>query len=71
MSEELSAVLARFHREVVLPDIERVVHRAVESHVLPLREEMLANFDAVFKRLERLSQSMYPSTPPCTDSRQE
>jgi phage shock protein A len=50
MAEDLLRVLTRFHREVVLPDLERVV----EGRLAPLREEMLANFDAVFKRLDRL-----------------
>lgn len=50
VSEELLNVLTQFHREVVLPDIERIV----DAKITPLREEMLANFDAVFKRLDRL-----------------
>lgn len=49
VSDELYNVLMRFHREVVLPDIERTV----DSRLTPFREEMLANFDALLKRLER------------------
>jgi predicted nucleic acid-binding Zn-ribbon protein len=50
MSDDLLNVLTRFHREVVVPDIERIV----DAKITPLREEMLANFDAVFRRLDRL-----------------
>ncbi len=50
MAEDLLGVLTRFHREVVVPDLERVV----DARIAPLREEMLANFEAVFKRLDRL-----------------
>jgi phage shock protein A len=54
MAEDLLNVLTRFHREVVVPDMERIVERAIDAKVTPLREEMLANFDAVFERLDRL-----------------
>jgi hypothetical protein len=43
-------VLAQFHRQVILPDIERVVRAAVGE----LRLEMHGYFDAVYGRLERL-----------------
>ena len=52
MANELLEVLTRFHREVVIPDITRIVG----EQIAPLREEMLANFDAVFKRLERIAE---------------
>lgn len=48
--DELVPVLARFHREVVLPDLERVVG-ASESRI---QNEVNAGFDAQFHRLERL-----------------
>lgn len=50
MAEDLFGVLTRFHREVVVPDIERIV----DAKISLLREEMLANFDAVLVRLDRL-----------------
>lgn len=50
MADDLLSMLTRFHREVVVPDIERIV----DSRVAPLREEMLSNFDAVYKRFDRL-----------------
>jgi len=48
--DDLLKTLIRFHREIVVPDIERIV----DMKIAPLRNEMLANFDAVFKRLDRL-----------------
>jgi hypothetical protein len=48
--DDLVPVLARFHREVVLPDLERVA-AASEAR---LRDEVNAGFDAQFQRLDRL-----------------
>lgn len=50
MADELLSVLSRFHHEVVVPDIERVF----DARISPLRQEMLGNFDALLKRLDRL-----------------
>jgi len=47
-------VLTQFHREVVLPDIERIVYTKLDERFDSLRNEMLTNFDAVFQRLDRL-----------------
>ncbi len=58
MPDELLSVLTRFHREVVVPDIERIV----DAKITPLREEMLANFDAVFKTLDRLESEYHALT---------
>lgn len=60
MPDDLLRVLSRFHREVVLPDIERIVDARLDAKFSPFRAEMLANFDAVFKRLDRL-ESEYQS----------
>ena len=60
MADDMLSVLTRFHREIVIPDIERIVERIVDGKITPLREEMLANFDAVFKSLDRL-ESEYQS----------
>lgn len=50
VADDFWGVLTRFHRDVVAPDIERIV----DIRIQPLREEMLANFDAVFHRLDRM-----------------
>lgn len=54
VADELLNVLTRFHREVVLPDIERVVDERLDARITPLRDEMLSNFDAIYKKLDRL-----------------
>ena len=53
MAEDLLPILTRFHREVVLPDIKRVVG--------DLRDEMNArftaldgHFDAIYQRFDKL-----------------
>ena len=56
--DELWRTLMRFHREIVLPDIERVV----KVNVDPLRNEMLANFDALWKRMDRLESEYAANT---------
>ena len=50
MAEDLIPILTRFHREVVLPDIQR----AVADGVGDLRREMNAHFDAIYQRFDRL-----------------
>lgn len=55
--EDLFGVLMRFHREVALPDMERIGERIesrLDAKISSLRNEMLSNFDAVFQRLDRL-----------------
>jgi chromosome segregation ATPase len=44
------SVLAQFHRDVILPDMQRVVRDAVED----LRVEFSGHFDALYRRLDRL-----------------
>ncbi len=54
MAEDLLPILTRFHREIVLPDIERIVGNAVEGSERRLRDEVQAGFDALAQRLDRL-----------------
>jgi hypothetical protein len=44
------STLAQFHRDVVLPDIERVVEGAVRG----LRDEMHGLFDSLSEKIDRL-----------------
>lgn len=55
MSEDLIQTLTRFHREVVMPDVVRVIDRAFEEKLTPFRDEVLTNFDAVYKRFDDLA----------------
>ena len=50
MAEDLIPILTRFHREVVLPDIERIVGDTVGT----LEGRMNAHFDAIYERFDRL-----------------
>jgi predicted nuclease with TOPRIM domain len=54
VAEDLLPLLTRFHREVVLPDITRIVGDAVEGSEQRLRNEMNAHFDAIYQRFDRL-----------------
>jgi chromosome segregation ATPase len=54
MSDELVTVLARFHREVVLPDIERVVADRVAALVNPRFDAIDGHFDAIYQRFIRI-----------------
>ena len=54
MADELWNTLLRFHREVAVHDIERIVGNIVEPKITALRDEMITSFDAVYKRFDRL-----------------
>jgi DnaJ-domain-containing protein 1 len=63
IADELWSTLLRFHREIALPDVDRIVGARIE----PLRDDLAsfkrethANFDAVWNNLGRL-QSEYHS----------
>lgn len=48
------SVLAKFHREVIRPDIERIVSDTVDGAERRLRDEMHSIFDGLAQRLDRL-----------------
>lgn len=58
MAEELLTILTRFHRDVFVPDIERILDAKLGARIGGLRHEMLANFDAVFERLDQLASAL-------------
>jgi hypothetical protein len=49
------AVLAQFHREVILPDVERVVG-ALEARMNARFHDVYGHFDAVYHRFDRLDE---------------
>ena len=55
MAEDLLPILTRFHREIVLPDIERIVSASEQR----LRDEMHALFDSLSRQIEEL-RTEYP-----------
>ena len=56
MPEDLVPLLARFHREVLLPDVKRVVAEAVEASERRLRDEMQTRFDSLARELTDLRE---------------
>lgn len=54
MAEDLAPILAKFHRDVLLPDVKRVVAEAVEASEKRLRDEMHTLFDALSRQIEEL-----------------
>ena len=53
-ADDLFEVLLRFHREIALPDIERLIREPLDARISALRNEVLTNFDAVYRRFDRL-----------------
>lgn len=54
MAEDLVPVLARFHRDVLLPDVKRVVAEVVDASERRLRDEMQSGFDSLARELTDL-----------------
>ena len=47
-------LLTRFHREVVVPDIERIVDARAGIKIEALQNEMFSHFDEIYRRFDRL-----------------
>jgi len=54
MKNDILQVLTRFHREVFLPDVQRIVDETVEKSVGALRNDMNSHFDGMYVRFDRL-----------------
>jgi hypothetical protein len=50
VAEDFFPLLTRFHREIVVPDLQRIVGEAVGA----LERRMNGHFDAIYQRFERL-----------------
>ena len=62
VADDLFDVLMRFHREVVIPDMERLEERLearLGGRIDELRDEILGRFDAVYKRFDRLESEYH------------
>lgn len=55
MRNDRLQVLAQFHREVILPDVQRIVDEAVGA----LRNDMYSHFDGIYGRFDRLESEYY------------
>lgn len=60
--------LVQFHRDVVAPDLDRIVSR-LDVRFNALRDEMLSNFDAIYKRFDRLESEYRRCGLPSSASR--
>jgi hypothetical protein len=54
VGEDILPILTRFHREVIAPEMRRVVSELVGEAVSGLEGRMNAHFDAIYKRFDRL-----------------
>ncbi len=50
MGDDLLSILTRFHREVVLPDMKRVVEDMTKARF----DDIDRHFDEIYKRFDRL-----------------
>jgi hypothetical protein len=51
---EIWDVLLRFHREVFLPDFERLMDESLGAGIRSFREEMEAGFAEIERRFDRI-----------------
>lgn len=54
MADDFLNALARFHREVFLPDFERVLDSQLGTRTGSIRDMMNSNFDKACRRFDRL-----------------
>lgn len=52
--EDLVPLLARFHRDVLLPDVKQVLAEAVEASEHRLHDEMRAGFESLTREFRSL-----------------
>ncbi len=67
MADELLSVLTRFHREVVAPDIDRIVSRL--DRIDRRFDDVFSHFDAIYKRFDRLESQYQACAGPSDASR--
>ena len=54
MAEDLLPILTRFHREVFIPDVKRVVGEAVDALEQRINARFDGHFDGIYQRFDRL-----------------
>jgi hypothetical protein len=47
-------MLLQFHREIVLPDIARLIDARLHARLVPFEREVHSHFDAIYGRFDRL-----------------
>jgi hypothetical protein len=66
VAEDLLPILTRFHREVVVPDMKRIVGEAVdalEQRINARFDEINGYFDGIYQRFDRLETEYHCSSP--------
>lgn len=63
MKDDMLQLLTRFHREVLIPDVQRIVEDAIEKSVGSLRNEMNKHFDDMYVRFGRLESEYHEGVP--------
>jgi len=60
MADETQAILARFYRDFVQPDTERVLREfsVVREEVAGYRRDNERHFDSIYKRIERVESEL-------------
>jgi hypothetical protein len=53
VAEDLLPILTRFHREVLLPDVKRLVEES-EQRIGARFDDATGHFDAIYQRFDRL-----------------
>jgi hypothetical protein len=54
VAEDILDVLTRFHREVFLPDFEKVIEERISVQTSTFCLEMLSHFEEIHRRFDRL-----------------
>jgi hypothetical protein len=58
VAEDLLPILTRFHREVLLPDMKRLVEES-EQRIGARFDEVNGHFDKIYQRLDRLESEYH------------
>lgn len=61
VSQDLLPILTRFHREVIAPDVKRMVD-ALEGRINARFDDLAGHFDAIDQRFDRLETEYHGSS---------
>jgi hypothetical protein len=64
MKNDVLQLLTRYHREVMLPDVQRIVEDSIDKSVGAFRNDMYSHFDAMHARFDRLESEYFALNPP-------
>jgi hypothetical protein len=61
MADEILTLLTRFHREIVVPDIERIVESKIDRQGARF-DEVLSHLDRMYKRFDTVDSEILALT---------